>query len=428
MARGNRARERSVPRPGTGPVRPAAGAQTHIGRQPVHTADGALYGYELLFRPSAAASVSGVGLSDGDAATTSTILAAFSEFGLEELLGGKHGFINLTTPFLTGKLPVPFGPQNAVLEILESVPVTDALLAGVGRLISRGYVMALDDFVWAESYRPLLEVVDLVKLDVLEQSWDEVRTAADRCRPFGVRLLAERVETAEMLERCKNEGFELFQGYYLGRPQTLSVDSLTPAHALTLQLVAQLGEPETTAADVENLLRLDAALTYRLLRIANSASNGLTRRISSLKDAVVILGLAKLRAWLVLIALSDVKGTAEGLVDALAMARTCELLARTTGRVPPEIAFTLGMMQGIASTLGIAGQDLVDRFPRLNEDLEEALRGGSGPLRDVLDAALGRKENDQASAAVLGLSPGDVGHAYLSALVWAHRTMSAAQE
>lgn len=428
MARGNRVREAASLRSGSEPAPPVMGAQTHIGRQPVHRADGELYGYELLFRPSSAASVSGVGLSDGDAATTTTILAAFSEFGLEELLGGKYGFINLTAPFLTGKLPVPFGPVNAVLEILETVPVTDELVAGVRRLVDQGYLMALDDFVWSEAYRPLLELVDLVKLDVLEPSWDEVRTAADLCRPFGVRLLAERVETAEMLQQCKEEGFELFQGYYLGKPQTLSVDSLTPAHALALQLVAQLGEPETTAAEVENLLRIDAALTYRLLRIANSASNGLTRRIASLRDAVVILGLAKLRAWLVLISMSDVAGTADGLVEALALARTCELLARMTRRVAPESAFTLGMMQGIASTLGIAGEDLVERFPRLSEDLEAALRGGSGPLGDVLTAARGHRGGEAGSAAVLGLSPGDVSHAYLQALVWAHRTMSAAKE
>jgi c-di-GMP phosphodiesterase len=338
---------------------PGMTSLTHIGRQPVYDLDDRVYGYELLFRPAAGAGASGVGIDDGDEATTTTIVAAFSEFGFEELLGGRFGFINLTHSFLTGRIPVPFGPEQSVLEVLETVEVDEDVVAGCHRLVDSGYTLALDDFVWTDRHIPLLEMADVVKLDVLEPTWDEVRATADRCRPFGVRLLAERIEDAAMLQRCREEGFELFQGYFLGRPQTLSVESLTPAHALALQLMAQLGEPDTTPDDVERLLRLDVGLTYRLLRIANSASNSLARKISSLRDAVVIVGMARLRAWLILITLSDLAGSSSTFEEALVVARTCELLARSTRSAQPDVAFTLGMLHGIADVLGIDQENLV---------------------------------------------------------------------
>ena len=225
-------------------------ARAHVGRQPIYDAAGGLSAYELLFRDGPDAATAS---SSGDDATTATILAAFTDFGAEALLAGRRGFINLTSSFLTGRLPVPFPPHVAVLEVLETVEVDAALLTGVRELAERGFAVALDDFVWTTAAEPLLDVASIVKIDVLAQSWEDVRTLADRCRRYGVQLLAEGVETEEMLGQCRDAGFELFQGYYLGRPVTLSTATLTPSHANALRLLARLTDPAASAADVEEL-------------------------------------------------------------------------------------------------------------------------------------------------------------------------------
>ncbi|MEJ2577592.1 MAG: HDOD domain-containing protein [Kineosporiaceae bacterium] len=397
----------------------------HIGRQPVYGADEQLYGYELLFRSHSEALASGVQTRDGDAATTDTILSAFSEFGIPDLLGDRFGFINLTRAFLVGQIPVPFEPDQAVLEILETVEIDEDVVQGARRLVADGYRLAMDDFVWTPQAGPLLDLAEVVKIDVLEQTWEDVLDVADRVRPHGVQLLAERIEDADMLQRCKDAGFVYFQGYHLGRPQVLTAESLSPGQAIALQLVARLGQPDVTPVMVEDILRTDPALTYRLLRIANSAANGLTREVSTIRDAVVIVGLARLRAWLVLLSLSGGRGSAEVLTGALALARTCELTARSAADVVPEVAFTLGMLHGLATSLGREVPQFVQGLPPLGADLDAALRGEPGPLRQVLDAVLAYQRRDSAEIARIGVTEQKVAQAYLSALAWAHRTTRA---
>ncbi|MFN0280811.1 MAG: EAL and HDOD domain-containing protein [Kineosporiaceae bacterium] len=397
-------------------------AAVHVGRQPILDADGSLYGYELLFRDTAGATFAE---GNGDAATTRTILAAFSAFDVSDLLGGRLGFVNLTRSFLTGELPVPFKPGGAVLEVLETVEIDDAVVAGTRRLADEGYPIALDDFEWTRAAEPLLEIASIVKVDVLGLSWDEVMRTADRSSRHGVRLLAERVEDEVMMERCRQAGFSLFQGYHLGRPQTMTSQTLTPGHAVALQLLARLSDPTTTAADVEDVLRADPGLTFRLLQIANSAANGLTRSVSSIRDAVVLVGLVRLRAWLVLITLSGIGGAADGLCSALTRARTCEVVAHAMPGVRPDVAFTLGLLDGIAQSLAVAGEVLLERIPPLSDELAGALTGTPGPLRRLLDAVRGYEDGDLDVVATSRLDPADIAEAYLGALAWTSRTAAA---
>lgn len=410
-------------------IRPEVSTTVHVGRQPIYNGNGQLAGYELLFRDSSLAEESRISPGDleQDTATTSTILAAFTGFGARDLLGGQLGFVNLTRTFLVGDLPVPFDPGVAALEVLESVAVDGAVLAGIRRLSGQGYAIALDDFVWSRSSEPLLEMADIVKVDVLVHDWDGVEDLVERCRQHGVRLLAERVEDQKTLDLAIEAGFELFQGYHLGRPQTLSADSLSPGRATALQLLGRLSDPETTARDVETLVRVDPALTFRLLRIANSAANGLRRPVSSIRDAVVLVGLSRLRSWMILITLSDVAGSSDRLTGALIRARTCETLARLNTHQRPDTAFTVGLLHAIAEMLGSSPANLLDGMPPLAPDLRAALLDSDGPLWPVLDAVTSYERQDLRRLRRSDIPQRDVAAAYLSALAWTSRTVAVAQ-
>ena len=400
------------------------GESVHVARQPIYDSQTRLYGYELLFRRAAAATEND---RDDDAATTSTILAAFSEFGADDLLGGKPGFINLTRAFLTGELPLPFAPEAAVLEVIETVRLDRDVVLGALRLTNDGYRLALDDFVWSEEAEPLLAVADIAKIDVLAMTWEEVLFTAERCRRHRVRLLAEKVEDAEMMQRCLDEGFELFQGYHLGRPETMTIQTLSPGQTLALELVGKLGDPKTTTEEIELAVRRDPALVYRLLRIANSASSGSSRQVSSIRDALVMVGVSRLRAWLVLLSLAPDGAGGGAMVDALARARTCERVARATELVSPDTAFTAGLLHGVAESLGLSPTALLERMPALGADLGEALLGRPGPLRDVLDAVIGYQRADLVAASAGPVSLGAMADAYLGALAWTTETTRAAE-
>ncbi len=398
------------------------GPQVHVGRQAIHDGRGAVVAYELLFRDGRLADRSD---QDDDVATSATILAAFSEFGGRALLGDRPGFINLTRSFLLGTLPLPLGPDAVVLEVLESLNLDPETIAGAERLAAEGYQLALDDFVWTPEAEPLLALADIVKIDVLAMSWDEVLTTVERCRPHRVRLLAEKVETREMLSRCIGAGFELFQGYHLGRPETVTTQTLNPGQVSALALLLLLGDPAVTTAQIDACVRRSPALVYRLLRIVNSASSGVQRTVGSIRDALVMVGTNRLRSWMVLLALAPDGGGAEGLIGALIRARTCELVAGEIGTAGPDTAFTVGLLHGVSEALGMTPVMLLERVPALAPDLSGALFGGAGPLSQILDAVLRYEAGDEPSAD-LPVPPAVLVQSYLDALAWTTETTSAA--
>jgi EAL and modified HD-GYP domain-containing signal transduction protein len=388
----------------------------HIGRQPIVLTDGRLYGYELLFRDRAGA---GTATHDGDSATTSTIIAAFSEFGIDALLDGRRGFVNLSRSFLVGELPLPFGPEIAALEILETIERDAEAIAGAQRLAAAGYDIVLDDFTWTPGVEPLLDVAEIVKIDVLSLPWGVVLETLDQCRPFDTRMLAEKVETHAMLEQCSEVGFDLFQGYHLGRPETRSTTTLSPSQAQSLQILASLSDPDATPATVEDAVLHEPALMYRLLRIANSASAGINRPISSIRETLILVGLSRLRAWLVLLSMSSTAaGSAIGLTSALVRARMCEVIAEREGMVQSDVAFTVGLLDGLAESLGLVSSEMPAFLPFHSPELSGTGTGHSGPMQILLDSVRAYEADDERQWVGGRIAFSILTDSYLDALAW----------
>lgn len=377
-----------------------------------------MHGHELLFRADPGATTAGTRLAgaEGDRATTTVILNTFTAFGLEQLVGDGLAFVNLTRPFIVGDLPVPFSSQVAVLELLESVVIDDEVAAGVRGLVAAGFAVALDDFLWDQADRAsLLEHVSYVKVDISQVPRDELASTVARLRRHDVRLVAERVETAEDLSTCRDLGFDLFQGYHLLRPETLSAVALNPDHLACLDLLRRLSDPRLTMEGVEALVRRDAALTYRVLHAANAAATGLRRRLTSVREALVLLGTERLRAWVMLLVASDAgDGGEEQLVTAVVRARMCELLARRR-RVAPEVAFTAGLVSRLDVVLGVPLADVLERLA-LSDDLQDALLRRTGPIAGLLTAVEDYEVGDTALP--------ELTEAYVSAVAWATRTVA----
>ncbi len=390
--------------------------RVHVGRQPIFDGKNAVHGYELLFRAGEDALDSGP--TPGDLATTQVIVNTFTEFGLDRLVADRRAFVNVTRPFVVGTMPIPFDPQRAVLEILESIPADDAVLRGCAELADQGYALALDDFAWEPERLPLLHLADYVKVVTKGMDRTALRIALERIKGYGALAIAEHVEDDETLQICRELGYDLFQGHALLRPDVVSAQSVSPSHVSCLQLMARLADPDISVVDVEDVVRTDLALNYRVLRAANAASTGLARRVESIRDALVLLGLQRLRSWLLLMVLADSGSpNEEALSTAMTRARTCELLAAELRGVRPESAFVVGVLSGLDLVLGIPMTAVTERLP-LADDLRAALVDRKGPLGQVLDAVLAYERGDDAAVAAAPFDAFELSRAYLSAVGW----------
>ncbi len=313
-----------------------------LARQAIYDTNLRVYAYELLFR---AHDTGKGGFSDGDQATSTVLLNAFTALPIAELLEGKPAFVNFTRNLLDN--PPPIDPSRLVVEILEDIDIDAGTIAAIRELKRQGYTIALDDYVFAEHHGELLEMADLIKIDVLALGLDQVRTLLGQLRGSKAILLAEKIETQEMFETCNQMGFKLFQGYFLARPQIVKGRSLRSDQRTVLQLISTMRKPEVEFREIEKVIQTDAVLVLKLLRLINSAMFQQQREVTSLRQALTMLGITKIRSWTQLLALSNMDNKPAALfTTTMVRARFGQLLAEQTRRreLPGETQFTIGLL------------------------------------------------------------------------------------
>jgi c-di-GMP-related signal transduction protein len=398
----------------TVPRSPHGTHPVHVGRQPIFDSSGAVVAFELLFRGSVDAVEAG---RRDTYATSQVIVNAFTEFGMAEVAGDKLCFLNLTSEFLTGLLRLPFGPDRVVLEVLETVVIDDEVLAGITALAAAGYRIALDDFVWGSGHERLLDLASYVKLDLLDgdlSRLDEI-VAEIRRRP-GIQIVAERLENPEHLALADHYGFELRQGYVLSRPQVLTVSTLSPSRMRRLELLGALNKAEADLERVLSIIASDPALSLRVLRASNSAATGSPSRISSVRQALVMIGLTHIRQWAMLMVIADVaEATEEQVITALTRARLCENVAGSVAAAP-DAAFMAGLITGVAELLNLTSTAMAQQIP-LATEVAAALLSGAGPLGEVL-RIVDEYEHGTSDAC-------DLAARYMEAMRWATGTVRA---
>ncbi len=277
-----------------------------IGRQPIYDKNLNVYAYELLFR--AGQQQNAANIVDGDIATTNVVLNALTEIGMDKLVGEQLAFINLPRNFLLtlGDDPVPEIKHQIVLEILEDIAADDEVVAAVQDLSTNGYTIALDDFVYNASLQPLVDNANVIKIDLMALDEDSLSDHVSKLANGKRKLLAEKVETQEEFERCKQLGFDYFQGYFFCKPNIVK-GQRAPANKLAvMKVLASLQSPDLDTKELTQTISQDVTLSYRLLRYINSAQFGLGKQIDSIKRAVVMLGRNTIRNLASLIALSQI--------------------------------------------------------------------------------------------------------------------------
>lgn len=364
-----------------------------IARQPILNRECELIAYELLFRRNSQDKNADLSEMSADIATSRVINYAFLELGIERVIGDHVAFINLTRAFILNDEPIPASQNKVVLELLEDIEVDDELLEGLRRLRASGYTIALDDFVFNDSLKPLVALASIVKIDILALSTDQLREHVQLLRQYDLKLLAEKVETQEAFDLCVELGFDYFQGFFFCKPDIIEDKPIPVRQQTVLDLIQRLQSPDTEFEDIERIISNDAGLTYKLLRLLNSAALALPRQIDSIREGLVRLGLKSITTWTTLIAMSEMNYKPKALLDySLVRAKMCESLASAYG-CSAEGGFIVGLFSTIDAMLDRRMEDVIDPLP-LSETTKQALKARSGPLgillSDVLDYEQGR--------------------------------------
>lgn len=400
-----------------------------LARQPIFNQKLEVIGYELLNRNPSFDLSSTAGQ---DSATGDVLLNAFTELPISEVVGKHYAFINFSKRLL--KEPLAFPRQQLVIEVLEGQKIDSAMLHSLKVLREQGYIIALDDFTLTDETECLLAYADIVKLDVIALSPEKLKYHVDELSVYGIELLAEKIETYEVFEHCKNLGFHYFQGYFLSRPEIIHGKKLTENRQSLLQLLSVLHDPNAPVDKIELLIASDALLSFKLLRLINSAAMSLEREVDSLRQAILLLGINRLRTWINLLALSNLGGKPQELsILALTRARTCELLGnRVANKTEREAVhadgfFTVGLLSTLDAFLDMSSIEIVENLA-IRQSLKEALLGKDNIEGTILKLVKSHEQGewsliDWPAVNQLSLTPEMVTEDYIAAISWVNEIM-----
>lgn len=348
--------------------------QIYVARQPIFKRNQKVFGYELLFR-------SGLenffdGSVEGDVASSRVLTNSFLSIGMEKMTAGKKAFINFTEGMLLKEIPDLFPKATTVIEVLEDVRPTPELVAACQRMVNKGYVLALDDFVYKDEFIPLLEIAKIVKFDIRAMTREQLRRDVLRVKPYEVKLLAEKVETERDYQETLGMGFELFQGYFFCKPKIIQGRDIPGSKIQYLQILQELQTEEYDFAKIAELISHDVGLTYKLLKYINSAAMATRMKIESLQGAVALMGENNLRKWLNLTMLSYLADDKPEELLRLSVQRAvfCENVGTLLGQQGDfgQKCFMAGMLSLLDVLLDKPMTELVPEL-NLNPELQQCL-------------------------------------------------------
>jgi c-di-GMP-related signal transduction protein len=402
--------------------------QCFVARQPIFDRQLKVFAYELLFR-SGFDNVCDIDGSEGDIASSEVLTTSFVITGLQELTAGRRASINFTRNLLLQEIPTLFPPEVLLVEVLEDVVPKPEILRACRKLKNAGYTILLDDFTPEYLPSPLLEYVDIVKVDFGACSISNCLAIPQRLENRGLRFLAEKVETVEQFRQAVESNYTYLQGYFFSKPVIRTDNTIPGSKLVYLRILDEINRPGVDFADIEKVVKQDVSLSYKLLKFLNSAYFGLTQPITSIGHGLALLGMREIRKWVALSALSRLAEDKpdEIIVQSLVRGRLCECIAGEMGlrNRGPEL-FLMGIFSLVDAIVDKPMSEILGQLP-LTEETKSALLGADHFFRDVLDTVISYERGDWPRfanlAATIHLGEDVMPNLYQESMRWVNRAL-----
>lgn len=390
-----------------------------IGRQQILDSNLAIFGYELLFRGQDFDLKQCSGASQ---ATNQVITDSILELGLNEIVGQQKAFINFTAQNILEKTPLNLPKDRIVIEVLENVTIDLRIINNLREFHQQGYMIALDDFILTDEWLPLLEFVDLIKLDIMELGSKATQDTIDMLRPYNIALLAEKVETREQFESLRDLGCIYFQGFFFSKPQIIKGRRIGINQAAAIKLLSIINNPDVQFNEISKVISQDPGMSFKLLHYINSAFFSVPNKIESIQHAITCLGLAEIKRWSNILTLSSLtEKSAAILQNSLVRAKFCEQLAEQSGQ-ETELFFLVGLLSCLDSMLNLPIQEALAQLS-LSPDVTEAILQESGPAGEALQCAINYEHWKTEKLHYKDLDLQTIGGIYMQSIAWTKDVM-----
>ena len=397
--------------------------ETFFARQPIFDAQKMVWGYELLYRQRLDTKCADINLKD---LSTLTVLSNILANPPHRKEGTYKVLIHFTRKSILDELPQALPPSNTVIEIEQGIEIDPELTSALDNLKQCGYLIALNKYNGDPRADDILDLADMVFIDMLEHSRNELIKIRKTLNSRQIMLAAKRVETLDHFRFAQSLGFQLFLGFFFEKPTIVPGRKICSNSMTRLHLFKYIESPKPDFDKLADIIQSDVSISYRLLRYINSPYFGFQKKITSLKQALVLLGFSQIRSWLRVIILDkllSVDKSSELPFLAAIRGKFLELVAsqsNTTG-IEPDSLFLLGLFSILESLLDQPMKEIVDALP-LDDRIKQALCDQKNDLWFWLEMAKCFESGNWAYLDSLlekiSLDPSIVANSYGEALKW----------
>lgn len=391
----------------------------YVARQAIFNTNKEVIAYELLFRNN---NINRFISIENSNPTLNVIRNSFSVIGFDKVTEGKRAFINFDEELIKLGFIEAFPKECIAIEVLETVNPDNRVIECCKRLKEKGYIIALDDFQYNKKFDELIEYADIIKVDFLLTKGRERKEIMNRIKNKNIKFLAEKVETEEDYKEAVGYGYSYFQGYFFCKPVIISGKDISGYKLTYINLINELEKDDINIENIENLIKSDVSLSYKLLKAVNSAQYSFKREITSIREAIMIIGTQELKKWIFIITLQNI---AEGSVDelvklSLIRASFGELLSKKIQtKVSSFDVFLTGMFSLMDALMNMPIEKILSELP-VSEYVKEALLEKDNIVAELLKLVISYENGDWETVNELveefRLDEEFVSHCYLEAV------------
>ena len=396
-------------------------SEFHIGRQPIYNRELEVFAYELMSHGNEDAPVTAAG---ADKTTSQVIINAFMEIGIDNIVGKHTAFIKLAERFLTTDTQLPLPPGKVILKIPGYIQVNSTVIEAAARLTKAGFKLALDDYLVHKHLQPLAIMASIIDINIESMDRPALTAHIKILKKLHPTLLVDYVKTHAEYEYCRDLGVDYFQGYFLSRPRIITGEALATNKISVMNLLATLHNPDTETEAIEHAISHDVSLSYKILKLINSAFFNAPKKIESIKHAVMMLGRKQLCTWASMMALTGMNDKPREQVRiAMLRAKSCELLAKKAKLKPLDAFFTVGMFSALDLLMDHSLEELITPLP-LADTLKKSLLNREGEPGAALNCTLAQETGDWVNIRFGNLTASELTAANIEAMQWAEEVLN----
>jgi c-di-GMP-related signal transduction protein len=364
-----------------------------VARHPIFDRKKEVFAYELLFKADLQERMTGISRKKKTVRASVKGMDSILTTGLMRLTSGKLAVINFNREMVINKLPMIFPSEMLGVELLENADADKKMALSVKKLKEKGYLVIVNDDLFNHGALPLIKMADIVGVDFRSPGLQK-RFSIFEEDPARPRFMAKSVETAVDFDVAMDKGYQFFQGDFFSAVDIVSLRSIPGYKMNLMRILKEINKPYVEFERIEEILKKDVSITYKLLCFINSPNFGFKTTVQSIHHALTLLGEVEVRKYLSLIVLSSV-GTdkpQELVQSALVRAKFCEGLAMELKKETPNF-FLMGMFSLVDAFLGRPMTEVLAGLP-LAKDVKNALTGSKNIYRDVLDLVMDYEKGD----------------------------------